>query len=173
MTETTLILGQNTYVTLEEAQQYITLHYPSTAPQNTAWQELNPSDQEIHLRNATSTIDNLRWAGKKCTPEQVLSFPRQRPASIQKNNFSKTFSETIEKDIKAAQIEEALERACPTEASDRKAILNQGIQSFQIGHLREHYSSHPSLNANTLAQVLHSLKAQEILTKHQGSYSIR
>ncbi len=97
MTTTTLIVGENSYLTLEQSNAYINTHFPSDHPQIITWQALTTEEQESHLLNATQAIESIRWAGQIMDPTQMLAFPRQRAGFYQPDYFTKTFSQTVEK----------------------------------------------------------------------------
>jgi hypothetical protein len=48
-----IVVGTDSYVTVIEADTYISLHYLSTNAQRQAWEELITEDKEIILRKAT------------------------------------------------------------------------------------------------------------------------
>ena len=48
----TLIVNKDTYITLEEANTYLSQHYVSTDPLLIQWNSLSDNDKEVFLRRA-------------------------------------------------------------------------------------------------------------------------
>lgn len=119
-----LVIG---YVTLEEANLYVATHYVEDADERTYWEDLDDSDKQILLLTSFEAIERLPFPGKKTFDSQENMFPRY-PAT------------SVPKDIKAAQIENALSQANLNESEDAKQyerLWNAGISSYSIGNLSE------------------------------------
>ena len=75
-----LKLNINSYVTVEEADDYINTHYSDESPEYEKWFNSGLSDENKKraLINSTSSIDNLlRFKGAKLNNAQSLQFPRR------------------------------------------------------------------------------------------------
>ena len=68
-------------------------------------------------------------------------------------------------DIKAAQIEEAFELACPSSDTEKSAALNGAVQSYSIGHLSETLRT---AGAGTAEAILNSGVAQKLVEQYVG-----
>lgn len=115
------------YVTLEEADLYVATHYVEDSNERIYWEDLDNSDKQVLLLTSFEAIERLPFPGKKTYDAQETVFPRY-PAT------------EVPKDIKAAQIENALSQADTDELEDAKQyerLWNAGISSYSIGDLSE------------------------------------
>lgn len=71
-----LIVGKNTYVTLEEAERIISNSFISSDKAYQKWQTLSNGDKEVLLQNSCRDIDNLKFEGRRKNLSQTLEFPR-------------------------------------------------------------------------------------------------
>lgn len=71
-----LVVGEDSYVTLEEAEELITRSSLSTDAAYQKWISLSDSDKEVLLRNSCRDIDNLKFNGRRKSLGQKLEFPR-------------------------------------------------------------------------------------------------
>lgn len=135
-------VGIDTYVTLEEADKYIKLHYPYGNSMRKKWEQTVVSDdREVLLISACCELEALSWNGFASDDEQLLSFPRKPD----KRRFG-TFS--VPAAIKNAQTELALWLCAEIdggEASKRAALKAQGVTSFTLGDLSESYDGKSAL----------------------------
>lgn len=67
----------NSYVTLEEADDYIKTYYTSTSAERTTWESLPEEDKIIALLSSARALNNLRYKGQKKIKGQPLAFPRK------------------------------------------------------------------------------------------------
>ena len=90
-----IIVGENSYVTIEEANTILEDYFDTES-----WDNANDNVKEKALKNATRNIDTLSLRGHKYSSSQKLKFPR---------NFS-IFDESgeIETKVKIAATVEAL-----------------------------------------------------------------
>ena len=119
--ETTITVGENSYIDIEGANEYFEgrLHAES-------WFEADDSTKEKALKQATKTIDRQRLNGRKTNPSQPLVFPRYPDK----------------------EIPEAVKEACCEEAlallergnSQRRKLQQEGVQSFTLGNMSETYA---------------------------------
>jgi len=135
--ETTITVGENSYIDIEEADEYFTgrLHAES-------WGETDNSTKEAALKQATRTIDRQLLKGRKATDTQELAFPRYP-------------DEEVPETVKEACCEIALallERG----NSQRHKLQQEGVQSFTLGNMSETYA--PGAGHGLLSQ-----EAKELL----------
>jgi hypothetical protein len=112
----------NTYVAVEEAQEYFANRLHSNA-----WIDASDSDKYRALVTATKTIDRQSLKGRKTDPSQPLAFPRYPDTEIPTT-------------VKEACCEEALallERG----NSQRRKLQQEGVQSFSLGNMSEAFTA--------------------------------
>lgn len=173
-----LVVNTDTYITLAEANTYISEHYTSTDPLKVAWEALSNIDKEVYLRNAAISIDALALKGKKYEYTQKMQFPRCYDSFSYKECFQqysdpdeyvqygRLYCELIvPNNIKYAQAEIAIFN-CDKKANKRANLQNQGVQSFSIGDLSENYGSKRSPYSNE--SIIKSKKAIELLRPYLG-----
>lgn len=118
------------YVTLEEANEYVATHYISTDSLRTGWEALSAEDRTALLLSSFETIELLPFAGRKTEAGQPNAFPRFPDTEVPKN-------------VKWAQIENALtssDASATEEAAHYGRLWQFGVQSYSIGNLSEHIS---------------------------------
>ncbi len=172
MSDDTLIVGVDSYVDVAEADAYVTAHFVSQAEERLAWEGFNEADKAVMLRAGAQAIESVRWTGKKLNETQALSFPRIKTTTFQSPYFTKSYAQSNEQDVKAAQIEEAVARACPSEGTLRKDRLNEGMLYSAIGSMQERYGEIQSAGGVYLASVFESMRAAELMQKYVGSYEV-
>lgn len=119
-------VGKNSYVTLEEANNHIAERYAYNDAARLRWNSLPDTSKEAHLLNACAEIESLQFLDCKATPGQLMSFPRGRSGDIPHQ-------------VKAAQVEIALQFS-DTSQRHRQELQAQGVKSYTIGELSEHFS---------------------------------
>ena len=136
-TETTITVGENSYIDIEEANEYFAgrLHAES-------WGQADDSTKEKALKQATKIIDRQRLNGRKTNPSQPLAFPRYPDAETPQN-------------VKEACCEEAL-AILESGNSQRRKLQQEGVQSFSLGNMSETYA--PGAGKGILSQ-----EAKELL----------
>ena len=120
--------GNNSYVTIEEADGYIArFHKGDTADY---WSGLSEQRKTTALLVACAELNSLPFAGRATYKDQPLSFPRHP-------------SKDVPQAICYAQIEIALLpfAQCPAEvkSNQRLELQRQGVTSFSLGDLSESY----------------------------------
>lgn len=184
----TITVGTNTYVTVVEADAYITEHFVSTDAQLVAWNLLSDGDKEIYLRNATRAMERLFITGRKYADSQDLAFPREHAQPWPNRRWegseltaNLTLGETydpayspyyigdanIPDAVKWAQIEEALELASPSFSTTRFDQMKGSVSSVKIGHFAEDYNTRNKAG-NSPQTVLRSENAQEYMQPFVG-----
>lgn len=156
--------GTNSYVTVVQADDYITSHYRSNSKGRQRWEGLKEEDKEVLLLNACSELELLPFPGRKADREQELAFPRL-PQQY-------GLAQEPPKRILAAQVELALwlsDEAKQEEISQRQDLQDQGVTSFSLGDLSESYGEGAS---SSQAAVLLCPKAKGLLTPYlSGGYA--
>ena len=115
------------YVTLEEANLYVETHYVEDSDERTYWEDLDDSDKQVLLLTSFEAIERLPFPGRKTSASQEKMFPRYP-------------QQQVPKDIKAAQIENALIQANVAENEEAKQyerLWSAGVSSYSIGNLSE------------------------------------
>lgn len=168
-----ITVGVDTYVTVEEADEYIAGYYRLTDEQRIAWEAAERSDKEVTLRRACAAINGLSFRGVKFRYPQILAFPRYFGANYAMLNGTLYAAEVdrypelkeVPDAVKHAQIEEALELLAPGAGTEYREAVTGPIESYTIGHLSETYriAAEGSLDA-----VLTSGKAKEMLRSYVG-----
>lgn len=156
-----MTVGIDTYITLEEANTYISTYYVSTDPLRINWDKLENADKEVYLRNGSKAIDSLVLLGKRASKDQKMEFPRQIDKVIQKEVPDK---------VKFAQVETALSSADPI-IQNRQDLINAGVVSYRIGDLSETYKDRNNMSVD--AKLYNSSKAVKYLTEFiGGTYNV-
>lgn len=135
-----LIVGVNSYVTCEEATQYVKTYFPEKSYLYTSWLALTVHDQNVALMRSTLALERLMYSGKKVDENQVLSFPRKYIGKVQTD---------VPQDIKYAQIENAVYIGCTDSDSAEaiaddafyKSLRDKGITSYTMGSLSESFGN--------------------------------
>lgn len=70
-----LVVGSDTFISLEDADKYVSEHYTSDDEYRQKWFSLEENDREIWLRRSTNALNNLKYIGRK-KGNQRLEFPR-------------------------------------------------------------------------------------------------
>lgn len=76
-----LTVGENTYVTLEEADSTITESKRAYHPLRVAWTVLDSNEKAQLLSRSAKEIDTLNFIGRKFNFTQKMAFPRIRSGS--------------------------------------------------------------------------------------------
>ena len=137
MSETTITVGENSYIDIAGADEYFAgrLH-------TDIWRETDDSNKEAALKQATKAINRQLLKGRKADPAQTLAFPRYPDTEIPQA-------------VKEACCEEALallERG----NSQRRKLQQEGVQSFTLSNMSETYA--PGAGKGLLSQ-----EAKELL----------
>lgn len=123
---TDIIVGTNSYIDLEDANEYM-----KELMKSNVWFNVAYTVRIKALKQATRTIDSLMFKGKKSDIDQPLSFPRNITNDI------------IPEALKQACCEEALsvvESINSPEASRRMELQRQGVIEVKFGDSAEKYS---------------------------------
>lgn len=174
----TITVGTDTYISLADADTYIAANYASTDTQRVAWEALSDADKEVYLRKATQAIDSLRIQGAKYDLTQALQFPRDHalawPVRREYMGVWPPYdaSGALPTEVISAQVEEALELASPSAASDKLTQTTRGVSEFSIGHFSAKVVVKDTANL-TPETVLASIKAQQLIQRFvSGGYAL-
>ena len=173
-----LTVGLDSYVTVEEADAYVSSHFMSADGQRTAWENLSEADKEVALRNALQAMERIALQGRKKDSEQSLSFPRcykngyYYPLEWYEVTLYEDFmwhcQVDVPEDIKCAQIHEAVEIASPSKDTNDYDSLNGAVQSVSVTGMSESYKTAPIGLSATPETELRSKKAQKFIKVYTG-----
>lgn len=156
--------GNLGYVTLDEADTYVTEHYMSTETFRKGWEALDAADRAALLRRSFQAIELLPFTGRKTCCSQPFAFPRWP-------------SETVPDAIKFAQIEQALigaDAEATEEAKQYEKMWQWGVNSYTIGNLSESISAGTyGAGALRTAGITSAAAARLLGPYMQGGYKIR
>jgi hypothetical protein len=137
------------YLTIEEADIFISSHFLSSSKERTEWEALMDEDKQVLLINGFENIENNVFTGYKTYENQIEQWPRNG-------------SEIVPDEIKAAQLYEALEIGFGDTTS--YDAIEKGIQSESIGKISTSYFSNAFYNFNS--SRIKSTTARKILNKY-------
>lgn len=150
------------YVTIEEANQYISTHYLSTSPIRLQWESLSDEDKAVLLLNSCEALDRLVLPGRKASVTQEHAFPRWPYLEVPRQ-------------VWMAQVENALEMSDPgtsSEVGDLQKTWAYGLSSYSIGDFSESQgiaSGSTAARMQTMFQAgVVSAKAQQLLLPFVG-----
>lgn len=119
------------YVTLAEANQYVSSNYIVTDEVRIRWEQLDNDSKRALLLKSFQVIELLPFVGQKTSEQQAFQFPRCP-------------STEVPWQIKAAQIENALSKGDSETDEDTKfyeRLWTWGVQSYTLGKLSEKVSA--------------------------------
>lgn len=160
-----LEVGKDSYVTIEEANDYVENNYPDFDDLAVTWGVLTDKEKKSYLGASLSQIEALVLYGKRLNPTQDLQFPRVKcfkPATHE-NGFE------IPREVKEAQIENALEllnKDLRARADEQMTILSTlGVVKNTKYNKREmgEVGLGATLTGNTNKQPLESEQALKLL----------
>lgn len=147
-----IVVGEDSYVTVEEATSYIQQYYTSKDERRLAWEALTEEDKEVFLRKATRQIDLLPLQGVKLDTDQKLQFPRLLAVKYLDGYFPGAYSVKIDDspdipdEVKRATIEQVLfsiedaeSSGVATSRAARLELQRQGVHSISIGDYSESF----------------------------------
>ena len=142
------------YVTLEEANEYVTDHFVSSDTTRVAWESLSDADKMVLLRNSYRAIEMLAFRGRKTDKTQPSAFPRWPSTDVPSR-------------IKHAQIANAIVLADESSQDDvayYDRLRTFGVKSYHVGNLSETLNT-PAESASTAAyQGIYSQEAMRLLS---------
>lgn len=118
-----LLVGENSYVSLEEAENIVKKLYISSDKEREYWDKLSDEDKTVLIYRANMKLNNpsMLWLGHKYNREQKMEFPRV------------TTYRYIEFDnrLKEGLIRLAIE-GWIAEHSEEQQMISKGITSYKI-----------------------------------------
>ena len=159
---TELVVGTNSYVTNEEASEYVKAYYPTEHPMYSLWFSLSEKDQNIALIKSTLNLEQLSYVGVKTSTDQVLSFPRY-------TKLGQRTTPIVPPEVKAAQVENALYISDPDSYSKEsiedeafyRNLRSWGITNYKIGNVSETLGA--GTNSPASASVSGGINASSLL----------
>ena len=156
-----LQVGVDTYITIEEMNQYVTTHFVSSDALRVQWEATSEEDQEVWLRRAFDQINSLPYTGRPKNPKQKLPFPRHGQVDFL--------------NVKYAQAEQAIaitDTVEQQEINDRLRLRRAGVTEYRIGDLQEKFNGQiPSASNGTFFGLAE--KAYSYLSKWlRGGYKV-
>lgn len=142
-----LEVGVNSYVTIEEADLYVSTFYRVGDQSRDEWFSLDEEDKTALLLQATLAIEHLPIPGRKSKSSQTLMFPRYPEVDVA------TY-------VKYAQAEEALIRNDATvvgEYEDTARRMRRGVRSYRLGNFSEAYRVHKPIEGTVLSEKTYML----------------
>lgn len=136
-----LIVGQNSYMTVAEADEIITSRFRSTSKERQLWNNLG-DDKAVVIMSATDKYDNdnILYKYKKVDAKQNLQFPR-----IDDNGNIIECPEEIKKGLLLQALIDIDE-----EDSEEIQMIKKGVTKYKIKDSEVDYSSNASnINRNS------------------------
>lgn len=171
-----LVVGVDSYVTLEEAEKIIS-DYIVDVNLLSKWNAIEDSNtKEVLLRTSCRDIDHIRFKGKKLTNSQRLQFPRGSShitgygcrlfiGQFGDNGLveSGSGSNGLE-EVKQAQVENAVWHASIGELTNEQVGVNiRGLTSKKAGPISESYSGNTEVGKSAINGI-YTPKVYAILT---------
>ena len=170
-------INVDTYITVNEADEYVGKYYLSTDEKHAAWMGLTEGQKETALLNGAAAIDSIVYPGRKKDSNQAMEFPRcYKNGYYFPLNWYETYTKEgslwhcmsdVPEKIKHAQAEEALEIVSRSADSDRYEAYNGGVKSFAVSGLKEQYNIDLT-GINGVKNALRSSRAQRWMAKYTG-----
>lgn len=149
-----LIAGTNSYVTVQEADEYLAVAYRPDA-----WTEASEADREAALIEATRQIDRQPLRGARAAADQPLAFPRVGQAEVPEA-------------VKQAVCEQALFLLRQSDYDRRRELaIQQGVGSVTIGDASE--TIDPAVVRVRMTTTTICPAAQELLRPWLGGRVVR
>lgn len=120
-----LVVGLNSFISVEEADNIINSNYLSTSDKRKYWEDLAQDDKEVLLIRASDILnsEDWMWIGKKEEEIQTLVFPRIDCRNIKID---------IDNKFKTGLIKIVMQ-SVSTDTNEYKKLLSNGISSFSDG----------------------------------------
>lgn len=121
-----VVVGVNSFISLEEANNIIGDNYISTSDTAVWWSGLSDSDKAVCLISATNIINSEQWfwIGKRVDENQSLVFPRLDVENNKEYDINDTFKLGIIK---------LMINNNETSLNDMYKLIKSGITSFSDG----------------------------------------
>lgn len=143
-----LNVGQNTYVTITEANEYFDGKLYADE-----WNRADETTKEKALKEACRRINRLAFKGEKVVEAQLLAFPRKMPIFNRIGVIGFTDDTGIPEEVKAAQCEEALALLRYGNNARTKA-QEQNVIRVSFGEISEEYRTNLKLLSKEALEIL-------------------
>lgn len=146
------------YVTLGEANAYVTDHFMSSNTTRVAWESLSDADKMVLLRNSYRAIEMLPFRGRKTNAAQSSAFPRWPALDVPVQ-------------IKDAQVANAIVLADESSQEDvayYDKLRTYGVRNYRIGNLSERLSSPDENSYASSCKGIYSQEAARLLSPWLG-----
>ncbi len=100
-----LVVGENTYITIFEADALIAQRLDRYNELRLFWETFSDTEKEQYLIRAVEQMENVMYPGRKTFPNQPLTFPRYPSYEVPKDiKLAQAYNALgfLNKDIKAA-----------------------------------------------------------------------
>ncbi len=142
------------YVTLEEANEYVTDHFMSSNTTRVAWESLSDADKMVLLRNSYRAIEMLVFRGRKTDAAQPSAFPRWPSTDVPSS-------------IKEAQIANAIVLSDESSQDDiayYDKLRTFGVKSYHVGNLSETLNTPAESSSASSYHGIYSQEAMRLLS---------
>lgn len=118
-----MVVYEDTYMTLQEANEIVEKEYTSFDKEKTVWDSLSDNDKSVIIMRTTKNIDNdsFLYIGRKAEPSQKMEFPR-----IYHGRYL-----DVPDDIKRGIILLATSEL-DKKMSDEGKLIEKGVKSYKI-----------------------------------------
>lgn len=130
-----LVVGTDSYITIEEADAYIVSYYTATNVLRVAWTALDDADKEVYIRQAFQCIERLPLRGSKLLYTQTTLFPRNDSITLEVPDKVKDAQAALS--IASMQWETAT--GLSDDMQERRLLQLQGVTEIKIGKMAEVY----------------------------------
>lgn len=126
-----LIVGKNSYITLEEAEQLMSEMYLDTDDQYVYWQGLSENNKKVLIARGTKIVDNeeIKYKGVKVDKNQDMQFPRDITDDMSLSTDNNILD--CPKEIKEAILELIINKTIDS-GSEEEKLRRKGVQSYKI-----------------------------------------
>lgn len=139
--QTVLVQEVLGYVTIPEADLYVSQHYLTNSSTRVAWESLAVEDKAVLLRNSFAAIEALPFRGSKTHYDQLGAFPRYPSTEVPQR-------------VKDAQIANAVvlsDDEFQEDALFYDKLRTYGINSYRLGNLSETILDYSSVSGAATA----------------------
>jgi hypothetical protein len=161
-----LVIGTNSYVTLDEATGLLESYLVSTDPLLTTYKNLSENDKKVVLYKSCLDMQKLVYRGIKKANGQQLAFPR----------VNKLGNESDSEMVKLAQTINALSfigNGSQEGNIDTASLYRKGITTFKLGQFSISLNMNKEKEAITNSQYSNSGVVEQLLKPWlQGSVRI-
>lgn len=116
-----LVVGDNSYVTLEEAQDIVSNELYPDSPEALLWEKLDNISKEIVCKRGTMAINSLNYIGENLVWNSKLKFPRYTLGI-----------NTVPREIKIATVVNGLIDKLVS-SGENYSLQRQGVKDIKIG----------------------------------------